>query len=155
GNPRATTPPAVVSNVKLGSMNVLNFFTTFTDGTTASGETGQGCTLGGATSASNCRGANSLAEFVRQRAKIVVALAGLNADAVGLMEIQNNGNVAAQNLVDALNAQVGAGAYAVVPAPAQGTGDDAIRVAMIYKPGKLTLVGAPFSDPATINSRPP
>ena len=155
GNPRATTPPAVVSNVKLGSMNVLNFFTTFTDGTTASGETSQGCTLGGATSASNCRGANSLAEFVRQRAKIVVALAGLNADAVGLMEIQNNGNVAAQNLVDALNAQVGAGTYAVVPAPAQGTGDDAIRVAMIYKPSRLTLVGASASDTASVNNRPP
>jgi len=155
GNPRATTPPAVVGNVKLGSMNVLNFFTTFTDGTTASGETSQGCTLGGATSASNCRGANSLAEFVRQRAKIVVALAGLNADAVGLMEIQNNGNVAAQNLVDALNAQVGAGTYAVVPAPAQGTGDDAIRVAMIYKPSRLTLVGASASDAAPVNNRPP
>ncbi|MEP7102953.1 MAG: ExeM/NucH family extracellular endonuclease, partial [Burkholderiales bacterium] len=154
-NPRMTTPPAVVGNIKLASMNVLNFFTTFLDGTTASGQTGQGCTLGGATSANNCRGANGIDEFIRQRAKIVVALAGMNADAVGLMEIQNNGNVAAQNLVDALNAQVGAGTYAVVPAPAQGTGDDAIRVAMIYKPGKLSLVGASVSDPAAINNRPP
>ena len=154
-NPRMTAPASAGGNVKLGSMNVLNFFTTFTDGTTADGQAGQGCTLGGATSASNCRGANSLTEFVRQRAKIVVALAGLNADAVGLMEIQNNGNVAAQNLVDALNAQVGAGTYAVVPAPAQGTGDDAIRVAMIYKPSRLALVGASVSDPAAINNRPP
>ena len=155
-NPRMTTPPTAGGNVKLASMNVLNFFTTFTDGTTADGQAGQGCTQGGSTtSASNCRGANSLAEFQRQRAKIVVALAGMNADAVGLMEIQNNGNVAAQNLVDALNAQVGANAYAVVPAPAQGTGDDAIRVAMIYKPSRLTLVGASVSDPAAINNRPP
>ena len=154
-NPRLTAPASAGGNVQLGSMNVLNFFTTFTDGTTASGQTGQGCALGGATSASNCRGANSLAEFTRQRAKIVVALAGLNADAVGLMEIQNNGNVAAQNLVDALNAQVGAGTYAVVPAPAQGTGDDAIRVAIIYKPSRLTLVGASVSDAAAINNRPP
>ena len=154
-NPRQVLPPSAGGNVKLASMNVLNFFTTFTDGTTASGLTGQGCTLGSTTSASNCRGADSLAEFVRQRAKIVAALAGMNADAVGLMEIQNNGNVAAQNLVDALNAQVGAGTYAVVPAPAQGTGDDAIRVAMIYKPSRLTLVGASVSDPAAINNRPP
>jgi predicted extracellular nuclease len=155
-NPRLVAPPSAGGNVKLGSMNVLNFFTTFTDGTTAGGLTGQGCTLGGSTtSASNCRGADSLTEFVRQRAKIVVALAGMNADAVGLMEIQNNGNVAAQNLVDALNAQVGAGTYAVVPAPAQGTGDDAIRVAMIYKPARLTLVGASVSDTAAINNRPP
>jgi predicted extracellular nuclease len=153
-NPRTNLPPAVAGNLKLGAMNVLNFFTTFTNGTTASGQTGQGCTLGGATSAGNCRGANSLAEFGRQRAKIVVALAALNADAVGLMEIQNNGNVAAQNLVDALNAQVGAGTYAAVPVPAAGSGDDAIRVAMIYKPGKLTLVGAPASDTDAINNRP-
>ncbi|HWH84654.1 MAG TPA: endonuclease/exonuclease/phosphatase family protein, partial [Burkholderiaceae bacterium] len=59
------------------------------------------------------------------------------------------------NLVDALNAQVGAGTYAVVPTPAQGTGDDAIRVAMIYKPARLSLVGAPVSDPAAVNNRPP
>src|SRR5262249_31652295 len=92
-NPRPALPAAVGGNVTLGSMNVLNFFTTFTNGETASGQTGQGCSLGGAVSASNCRGADSLAEFVRQRDKIVRALAGLNADAVGLMEMQNNGNV--------------------------------------------------------------
>ncbi|HEY9065470.1 MAG TPA: ExeM/NucH family extracellular endonuclease [Burkholderiaceae bacterium] len=154
-NPRPALPAAVGGNVTLGSMNVLNFFTTFTNGETAGGQTGQGCSLGGAVSASNCRGANSLAEFVRQRDKIVRALAGLNADAVGLMEMQNNGNVAVQNLVDALNAQVGAGTYATVALPVAGTGDDAIRVAMIYKPAKLTPVSAPVSDAAAINNRPP
>ena len=153
-NPRLPTPPSPGGNLRLGSMNVLNFFTTFTDGNTASGQTGQGCALGGATSASNCRGANSLAEFTRQRAKIVVALAAMDADAVGLMEMQNNGNVALQNLVDALNAQVGAGTYASLPVPADGSGSDAIRVAMIYKPAKLALVGAPASDTAAINNRP-
>ena len=155
GNPRTAAPPAVVGNVKLASMNVLNYFTTFTDGSTAAGQTGQGCTLGGSTAANNCRGADSLAEFNRQRAKIVAALAGLNADAVGLMEMQNNGNVAAQNLVDALNARVGTGTYAVVPTPAQGTGTDAIRVAMIYKPAKLNPVSASVSDTAAVNNRPP
>ena len=154
-NMRMALPPSAGGNVLLGSMNVLNFFTTFVDGTTASGQTGQGCTLGNSSSAGNCRGANGLAEFQRQRAKIVVALAAMNADAVGLMEVQNNGNVAAQNLVDALNARVGANTYAVVPSPAQGTGTDAIRVAMIYKPARLTLVGASVSDPDRINNRPP
>jgi hypothetical protein len=60
-----------------------------------------------------------------------------------------------QHLVDLLNAQLGAGTYAVVPQPAQGSGTDAIRVAMIYKPGKLTLNGASIADPADINNRPP
>ena len=154
-NPRTAAPAAVGGNVKLASMNVLNFFTTFTDGSTAFGETGQGCALGASISASNCRGADSLAEFVRQRAKIVNAIAAMNADAVGLMEMQNNGNTAVQNLVDALNAQVGAGTYAAVPVPSLGTGTDAIRVAMIYKPGRLTLATAPVSDPDPVNNRPP
>ena len=155
GNARSTAPTAARGNVKLGSMNVLNFFTTFTNGETASGQTGQGCTVGNSTSAGNCRGADNIEEFNRQRAKIVRALAGLNADAVGLMEIQNNVSVAAQNLVDALNTYLGASLYAVVPAPATGTGTDAIRVAMIYKPGKLILLGGAVSDPDAINNRPP
>ncbi|MDO9075329.1 MAG: ExeM/NucH family extracellular endonuclease [Rubrivivax sp.] len=154
GNPRPAAPEAVGGNVRLGAMNVLNFFTTFTNGETATGQTGQGCTLGSSTTAGNCRGANNITEFNRQRAKIVRALAGLDADAVGLMEIQNNGNVAAQNLVDALNAHLGPGTYATVPPPAAGTGTDAIRVALIYKPAKLVLVGGSASDTDPVNNRP-
>lgn len=153
-NPRPAAPAAVGGNLKVAAMNVLNFFTTFTNGQTVSGQTGQGCSLGGSVSAANCRGADDLAEFNRQRAKIVLALAALNADAVGLNELQNNGNVAAQNLVDALNAKVGANTYALVPVPVAGTGTDAIRVGMIYKPAKLSLVGLPASDTAAINNRP-
>jgi len=154
GNPRSATPPAPGGNMKLGSMNVLNFFTTFTNGNTAGGQTGQGCTLGSTNTASNCRGANNITEFERQRSKIVRALAAMNADAVGLMEIQNNGSVAPQNLVDALNAFVGAGTYAVVPDPVAGTGTDAIKVALIYKPARLSRVGTSVSDTAAINNRP-
>ena len=154
-NPRTTAPETVGGNIKVASFNVLNFFTTFTDGNTASGLSGQGCSLGGAVSASNCRGADSLTEFTRQRAKIVEAMAAVNPDVMGLMEIQNNGSTAVQNLVDALNAKVGAGTYAAVPDPATGTGDDAIKVAMIYKPTKLARVGAATSDTAAINNRPP
>ena len=152
-NPRPAAPPAVGGNLRVGSMNVLNYFTTFTDGNTASGLTGQGCTLGATTSASNCRGANNVAEFNRQRAKIVLALAGLNADVVGLMEIQND-RVAAQNLVDALNATVGAGTYVVSPDPAAGTGTDAIKLAIIYKPARLSQLGNGASDTDLVNNRP-
>jgi len=41
-----------------------------------------------------------------------------------------------------------------VPKPPD-TGTDAIRVAMIYKPSKLTLVGGAMSDNDSINNRPP
>ena len=153
-NPRTAAPSLPVGNVKAASFNVLNYFTTFTDGTTASGQTGQGCTLGASTARSNCRGADNLAEFQRQRAKIVAAITAIDADVLGLMEMQNNGDTAVSNLVDALNAAAGSNVYAVVPKPA-ATGDDAIRVAMIYKPSRLALVGAALSDPDPVNNRPP
>ena len=164
-NARTAEPEAVGGNIKVASANVLNFFTTFTDGNTAAGASGQGCTLGGAVSASNCRGANNLAEFNRQRAKIVESISAINADVVGLMEIQNNvpntsgsgtnADTAVLNLVAALNTKVGAGTYAIAPAPAGSTGTDAIRVALIYKPGQLSLSGAALSDTDSVNNRPP
>jgi uncharacterized protein len=153
-NPRTSAPVPVGGNIKVASFNVLNFFTTFTDGSTAAGQTNQGCSLGTTVTAANCRGASNLTEFNRQRAKIVEAMAALDADALGLMEIQNNGNAAAQNLTDALNARVGAATYAVAALPAQSTGTDAIRVAIIYKPSRLAPVGAPVSDPDPVNNRP-
>ncbi|MEC5386781.1 ExeM/NucH family extracellular endonuclease [Uliginosibacterium sp. H3] len=145
-NARTAAPEAVGGNVKVASFNVLNYFTTLN---ASGGKCYPSMTQ------SDCRGANSAAEFQRQRSKIVAAMKAINADVFGLMEIENNGTVAAQNLVDALNAEVGAGTYAVVPTPSTGSGTDAIRVAMIYKPGKLSLVGASLSDADSINNRPP
>ena len=48
-----------------------------------------------------------MAEFIRQRDKIVNELKAMNADVVGLMEIQNNGDTTVDYLVDALNAAIG------------------------------------------------
>ena len=145
-NPRTTQPPSVGGTVRIASFNVLNFFTTLNDGTN---------TCPPSNTAGDCRGANSAAEFTRQRDKIVAALAAINADAVGLMEIQNNGSTAVQALVDALNARVGAGTYAVVPTPAGGAGTDAIKVAMIYKPATLRRLGAAMADTHPVHNRPP
>ena len=153
-NPRTTAPNAVGGNVKVASFNVLNYFTTFVDGNTASGQSGQGCSLGGSVTASNCRGANNALEFTRQRDKIINAIAAINADIVGLMEIQNNGSTAVQNLVDGLNVKMGAGTYVRVNDPAAGTGTDAIKVAMIYKANRVSLVNAALSDTNSINNRP-
>ena len=162
-HPRTAAPADVGGNLKVSSFNVLNYFTTFTNGATATGATGQGCSLGGAVSASNCRGADNITEFNRQRAKIVQALTAINADVVGLMEIQNNGNTALQNLVDALNAELGAGTYAAISLPApfypaiggSAAGTDAIRVAMIYKPGSVSPVGSAVADTDPVHNRPP
>jgi predicted extracellular nuclease len=153
-NPREAAPGIAAGNVRVASANVLNFFTTFTNGGNVSGATGQGCTVGGTTRASNCRGADNMAEFIRQRDKIVNELKAMDADAVGLMEIENNGDTTVSYLVNALNQAIGSTVYAYVPKP-PATGTDAIRVAMIYKPGKLSLVGGALSDNDAINNRPP
>ncbi|MDB5907772.1 MAG: endonuclease/exonuclease/phosphatase [Massilia sp.] len=153
-NPRTPGPVLPAGNVRVASANVLNFFTTFTNGNDVFGNTNQGCSLGSGTSKSNCRGADNLAEFVRQRDKIVNELVAMDADVVGLMEIQNNGTTAVSYLVDSVNTKVGFPLYSYVPTPAS-TGTDAIRVAMIYKPSVVSLVGAPMSDGDSINNRAP
>jgi predicted extracellular nuclease len=153
-NVRPEAPVLAAGNVKVASANVLNFFTTFTNKTDVFGRTNQSCTGGVPGATISCRGADNVAEFVRQRDKIVKELKAMDADAVGLMEIQNNGDVAVGYLVDQLNLAIGSTTYAVVPKP-PATGTDAIRVAMIYKPSKLTLVGGAMSDSDAINNRPP
>ncbi len=152
-HPRPTTVPAAVGNVTVGSFNVLNYFTTFTNGATADGQTGQTC-VAGQTATASCRGASNLAEFQRQQAKIVAALSLMDADVLGLMEIQNN-TVAAQNLAAALNTQLGAGTYAVAPGPAADVvGSDAIKTTILYKPARLAPVGDSVVDLDAVNNRP-
>jgi uncharacterized protein len=154
-NPRPAAPEPVGGNLSVAALNVLNFFTTFTNGQTADGQTGQGCSLGASVTAGNCRGASNLPEFLRQRDKLVLALAGLDADIVGLIEVQNNGLVAVNNLVAALNAHLGGPVYTAVPPPATGTGTDAIQQALIYKPARVERLGASLSDTAAVHNRPP
>ena len=115
-NPRPAAPAAVGGTLRAGSLNVLNFFTTLSQ-----------------------RGANTADELVRQRAKLVETIVGLDADALGLMEIENNGTVALADLVGAVNAKLGSNTYAWIDAGKPGT--DAITVAMIYKPAHLTPIG--------------
>ncbi len=67
------------------------------------------------------------------------ALAEIDADIVGLIEIENNADASLIDLVGGLNAVVGAGTYDYVDT---GTiGGDAIKVAFIYKPATVDLVG--------------
>lgn len=154
GNPRVDHPTAADGNLKVVSANIENFFTTFTDGTNAEGQTGQGCSLGNSVSKANCRGAANITEFQRKLVKVVDELTALNADAYALMEVQNDGETTITYLVNALNTALGEQVYAVVPMPPE-LGTDAIRVAMIYKPATLTLVGGAQSDGNVINNRAP
>lgn len=153
-NQRTASPDATGGNVKVASFNVLNYFTTFKDGNDINGQSSQGCSQSGGVSKRNCRGASNQNEFTRQRDKIINAILSIDADVIGLMEIQNNGTVAVQNLVDGLNAIAGAGTYAIVDDTVVDMGDDAIKNALIYQPAQVSPVGQPLSDTDAVNDRP-
>ena len=117
-NARSATPPAVTGTLKVASFNVLNYFTTL-----------------------GSRGANNAAEFTRQRAKIVEAIVAIDADVLGLTEIENNANVAINDLVNAINTRMGTTTYA--PLLAGSVGADQIKVDAIYKPARVHKLGNP------------
>ena len=133
-NPRTAAPDAVGGRLQVASFNVLNYFTTID--TTASSSTGPCGPVGGL----DCRGADSVAELDRQRAKTVAAITAINPDVAGLLEIQNDAGASVDDLLAALNAKLGAGTYAKIDT---GTiGGDAIKVALIFKPAVVDPVGA-------------
>ena len=72
-------PADVGGSLKVATLNVLNYFTTIDDGGNICGGDG----------AQGCRGADSASELQRQEAKLVEALLGMDADIVGLVEIEN------------------------------------------------------------------
>ncbi|MFM1664052.1 ExeM/NucH family extracellular endonuclease [Aeromonas salmonicida] len=132
---RVETPElAEAGDLRVASFNVLNFFTTVVGGD--------------ANPTGSNRGALTVAEFEKQRTKIVSAITRLNADVVGLMEIENNGygdNSAIANLVEALNAAQPdeADYYRWIASPdGQPIGTDAITVGLIYRPASVTPQGA-------------
>ena len=132
---RVETPElAEAGDLRVASFNVLNFFTTVVGGD--------------ANPTGTNRGALTVGEFEKQRTKIVSAITRLNADVVGLMEIENNGygdNSAIANLVEALNAAQPdeADHYRWIASPdGQPIGTDAITVGLIYRPASVTPQGA-------------
>ncbi|MEL6985317.1 MAG: ExeM/NucH family extracellular endonuclease, partial [Actinomycetota bacterium] len=92
-----------------------------------------------------CRGADNQAEFDLQSAKITEAIAALDADIVGLIELENSGTDAAiADLVTKVNAllagQGSSRSYDYVPTGFIGT--DAIAVGYIYDPATVGLDGS-------------
>ncbi len=129
-NPRPVAPPEVGGTLTVAAYNVLNYFTTIDDGTPICGPLAD----------QGCRGADTADEFDKQRTKIIDAISTLDADVVGLMEIENNASASTADLVAGLNDAVGAGTYDFIDTGTVGA--DAIKVAVIYQPSMVTPVGA-------------
>lgn len=139
-NPRTAAPDEVGGSLKVASFNVLNYFADIDS--TSSNSSGS-C---GPAGTADCRGADSEAERERQLAKIVAALTAIDADVVGLIEIQNDAGAATAQIVEALNAATAPGTYDYIRTGAIGT--DAIKQAFLYRPATVRPVG----DFATLTS---
>ncbi|MFL5935404.1 MAG: ExeM/NucH family extracellular endonuclease [Gaiellaceae bacterium] len=137
-NPRPAAAPSVGGSVRVVGMNLLNFFNTFS-----------GCANGVGGASTDCRGADSQAEFDRQWPKTVAAILAMNPDVLGVNELENDGYGSASAirfLVDRLNDATAPGTYAFIDADAatgqvNALGTDAIKVSMLYKPASVTPVG--------------
>jgi uncharacterized protein len=144
-NPRTAAPEEVGGRLTVASFNVLNYFRTIdTTSSNSSGPCGPSGTM-------DCRGADSEAELERQRAKIVAALTAMDPDVAGLIEIQNDDDVALAHLVEGLNAATAPGTYDYLRTGTIGT--DAIKLAFVYKPASVELVGTHAVLDSTVDPR--
>ncbi|MGH3863250.1 ExeM/NucH family extracellular endonuclease [Actinokineospora sp.] len=127
-NPRPPAPDPVGGNVRAAAFNVLNYFN------------GDGAGGGFPTA----RGAGTLVEFDRQRAKTISAITALDAHVVGLNELENDATAGAtvgaiEDLVAGLNAAAGTDKWGFIDSGVVGT--DAIRVGIIYQKAVVSPVG--------------
>ncbi len=131
-NPRPASPEPVGGSLRVAAMNTLNYFLTadYPTGNPLDNKCGPLNNV-------ECRGWDSdqVDELTRQRAKLLAALTGLDADIIGLNELENSTGV--EPLADIV---AGLSGYAYIDTGVVGT--DAIRVGMIYRPAKVTPLGA-------------
>jgi hypothetical protein len=133
----------VGGRLTVASLNALNYFLTLDDGRND---------ICGADQAQECRGADTPEEFERQRAKLLETLIGLDADVIGLNEVENTPGVEPlADLVDGLNAHYGPDTYAYVETGVAGP--DAIKVGLIYRATEVTQIGetAVLDSPAFLD----
>jgi hypothetical protein len=131
-NPRSAAPEPVGGSVRVAALNTLNFFITadYPTGNPLDNKCGPLNNV-------ECRGWDSdqVDEFTRQRTKLLAALSGLDADIIGLNELENTTGV--EPLADIV---AGLPGYVYINAGIIGT--DAIKVGIIYRPAMVTPVGA-------------
>jgi uncharacterized protein len=119
--------PSVSGSLRIGALNVLNLF---------NGD-GQGGDF------PTARGAQSRAQYERQQSKLVRVMKELNADVIGLMEVENDGDdprSALAQLVAQMNRDSGSSDWAFVTSK-ESPGTQSIRVALIYRSSKVLPLG--------------
>ena len=145
-NGRPEAPGAVGGSLRVAAMNTLNYFLTPDNIQDDSGPDNPADNVCGSLVNLDCRGwdGDQPGELTRQRDKLLQALDGLDADVLGLNELENTPGVDpladdTNGIVPGLNGIAGAGTYAPIFTGTIGT--DAIKVGLIYKPANVTPVG--------------
>lgn len=144
-NPRPQPPaPPATEHLRVSSFNVLNYFN------------GDGGENGFPTS----RGAESVAELTRQQTKLVAAMQALNADIIGVMEIENDGygNDSAIAQLTAALAAASSHPWRFIEAADGQLGSDQITNGLLYRADRVTPKGEAMvltSEPFDWGSRPP
>ncbi len=119
--------PELGDGLRAASLNVLNYFTTLGDW-----------------------GAQNADELGRQRTKLVAAIEAMDPDVLALCEVEND-DAAWMDLLDALNAEVGAGTYGALEEDGFGGGT---RSVVFYKPAVLETCTPLYSLNTGIFQRP-
>lgn len=132
-NSRPAAPEPVGGSVRVAAMNTLNYFLTLDEPGSSPPLPDNVC---GALQNLECRGADADQpdEFTRQRTKLLAALVGLDADVIGLNELENTPGV--EPLADIV---AGLPGYSYIDTGTIGT--DAIKVGLIYRANVVQPVG--------------
>lgn len=146
-NPRPETPDFVEGRIRVAGFNVENYF--------------NGDGMGGGFRKD--LGAESQEAFNRQRTKIISAITDMNADVIGLMELENDGYgelSAIRDLANGLNrfGESKGSNYSIVDPGWQKLGTDNITVGLIFNSSRVRPVGraATISTGAfSVNNRQP
>ncbi|WP_232751632.1 ExeM/NucH family extracellular endonuclease [Corynebacterium sp. HMSC074A09] len=147
-DPARPEAPQVAGDYTVAAFNVLNFFINLGEDNGAKAYKDRfGNGVG--SDSGTFRGAWSESAFNDQKGKILTALEGLDADVIGLSEIENAANTvggsyddAVKYLVDELNTRAESEKWDYVKAPANSAADsDVIRTAIIYKKDRVQPVG--------------
>ena len=147
-DPARPEAPQVAGDYTVAAFNVLNFFINLGEDNGAKAYKDRfGNGVG--SDSGTFRGAWSESAFNDQKGKILTALEGLDADVIGLSEIENAANTvggsyddAVKYLVGELNSRAGSEKWDYVKAPANASADtDVIRTAIIYKKDRVKPVG--------------
>ncbi|MGI6250182.1 MAG: ExeM/NucH family extracellular endonuclease [Anaerolineaceae bacterium] len=154
-NPRTEAPDMVPGEIRVSTINTLNYFVSLTS-------EGAICSPSGGVA---CRGADSVEERERQIAKTVAAVRAMDADVVGLLEIENDNptktaelgpDYALESIIAKLNEGIaqqpdGSPLYNYIATGPIGT--DAIKVGIIYRTTNVSPIGNFATIDASVDPR--